>query len=62
MRSSVISQEITPQDRFREIAQLLGLGVLRLHARTALASREREKSTEKGLAAGADKSVTVHTS
>ncbi|MBX9677772.1 MAG: hypothetical protein K2X38_03330 [Gemmataceae bacterium] len=62
MRPSVVSEVITPQERFREIARLLGLGLLRLHARAALASREPENFTEKGLAVSAEQSVTVHTS
>jgi hypothetical protein len=59
MRPSVVSEEITPQERLREIARLLTLGLLRLHTRSAL---KAEKTTEKGLAVSADKSVTVHTS
>ena len=59
MRPSVVSQELTPSDRFREIARLLAVGVLRLHARAAL---KAENSTEKGLAVSAAQSVTVHTS
>ena len=62
MRPSVVSQELTPSDRFREIARLLALGVLRLHARSALASCKPEETTEKGLAVSAQQSVTVHTS
>ena len=59
MRPSDVSQDISTAERFREIARLLGLGVLRLHARSAL---KAEKSTEKGLAVSAPQSVTVHTS
>jgi len=59
MRPSVVSEELTPTDRFCEIARLLALGVLRLHARSAL---KAEKTTEKRLAVSAPQSVTVHTS
>ena len=62
MRPSVISQELSPSDRFREIARLLAVGVLRLHARSALAAGKAQKTTEKGLAVFAQQSVTVHTS
>ena len=62
MRPSVVSQEQSPEQRFREIARLLALGVLRLHARSALAALKPEKTTEKGLAVSAPQSVTVHTS
>jgi hypothetical protein len=59
MRPSVVSEEPNPSERFREIARLLGLGVLRLHARSAL---KPEKTTQKELAVSAPQSVTVHTS
>jgi hypothetical protein len=62
MRPSVVSEELTPSQRFREIARLLGLGLLRLHARSALASREPDEITQKELAVSAPQSVTVHTS
>ena len=47
MRPSVVSQELTPSERFREIARLLAVGVVRLHARSALASCKPEKTTAK---------------
>lgn len=59
MRPSVVSEELTPDQRFREIARLLALGVFRLHARSAL---KAEEITEKRLAVSAPQSVTVHTS
>jgi hypothetical protein len=62
MRPSVVSQDISTAERFREIARLFALGLLRLHARSALAGHKPEKSTEKGLAVSAPQSVTVHTS
>ena len=62
MRPSVVSQELSPEQRFHQIARLLAVGVLRLHARSALAVEKAEIITEKGLAVSAPQSVTVHTS
>lgn len=63
------NSDLTPQDRFREIAALLAVGVLRLHDRTTaaaasdehLAPKNPEKSGDSCLELSAKTVLSVHT-
>jgi hypothetical protein len=45
MRPDVDSPSLTPEDRFREVAVLLAVGLLRLHARATAGRPDLEKSS-----------------
>ena len=59
MRPTDDPSSLTPDERFSEVARILAAGVLRLHARAALADAEGEDSSAQNRANSVSEGLEV---